>query len=274
MSEAHAKSTLAPHEKRQAKAMAGTTAPVVFESIRMSGEHELSRPAASLWWSGVAAGFGISTAVLCKGFFEAVLPTADWSTAVSNLGYSVGFLVVILGRMQLFTENTITPILPILFAPTRQNFARLARLWSIVFAANMLGCLVAAWLIVYAGVVPPKQMQGILDICRHYAHATPAQHFAYGAPAGFLIAALVWMLPSADGAAKIFVIVIMTYMIGFGGFSHVVAGATELFILMFRGEMSAVDVAFGGIAPALGGNVLGGAGLFATLAYAQVKEEV
>ena len=270
----NAESSLAPAEKRQARRITAASAHVVFEAIRMSGEHELSRPLASLWWSGVAAGFGISLAVLCKGFFEAVLPTADWSPAVSNLGYAVGFLVVILGRMQLFTENTITPILPLFFSPTREKFAKTGRLWVVVFIANMLGCLLAAWFIAREGALPARQMEGVLDICRHYAQAEPLQHLVWGAPAGFMIAALVWMLPSAEGAAKIFAILIMTYMIGLGGLSHVVAGATELFVLVWRGEISFAHALLGGIAPALVGNILGGTFLFAALAYGQVKEEV
>lgn len=272
--EGASESALAPAEKRQARRIAAAPAPVVFEAIRMSGEHELSRPLPSLWWSGVAAGFGISTAVLCKGFFVAVLPEADWTPAVSNLGYAVGFLVVILGRMQLFTENTITPILPLFFSPTRANFWRTARLWGVVFSANMLGCLLAALFIAQDGALPAKQMHGVLEISRHYAKATAFQHLVWGAPAGFMIAALVWMLPSAEGAAKIFAILIMTYMIGFGGLSHVVAGSTELFVLVWRGELTLSDALFGGVAPALIGNVLGGTFLFSALAYGQVREEV
>ena len=87
---------------------------VIFEAIRREGEHELLRPLSALWWSGVAAGLAISMSILCKGFFVSILPHEDWAAGISNLGYTVGFLIVILGRMQLFTENTITPILPLL----------------------------------------------------------------------------------------------------------------------------------------------------------------
>lgn len=272
--DAQEKKHLKQDEKEQASELSATTAPVVFETIRQMGEHELSRPWVSLWWSGVAAGFGISTAVLCKGFFEALLPKADWTPIISNIGYSVGFLVVILGRMQLFTENTITPILPVLYEPTREKFFKTARLWGIVFAANMVGCLVAAFCIARLGIIPEKQMEGILAISRHYGHLTFEQHLLWGAPAGFMIAALVWMLPSAEGAAKLAAIMIMTYMIGLGGFSHVVAGSTELYILAWKGEIGFAQAFLTGVLPAAIGNIIGGTGLFTTLAYGQVKEEV
>jgi len=247
---------------------------VIFEVIRRDGEHALSRPASALWWSGVAAGLAISTSVLAKGFLASILPQTDPAAAITNLGYSVGFLIVILGRMQLFTENTITPILPLFFAPTWYRFARTARLWGIVCAANLVGCFAAALVLVHAHILPAARFEGILSISRHYAEATPFQHFAWGIPAGFLIAALVWILPRLKSAGEVLMIVIVTYFIGLGGMSHVVAGSTELFVLVVNGELGLIPAIFGGVLPALAGNVLGGTGIFATLTYAQVHEEI
>lgn len=100
------------------------------------------------------------------------------------------------------------------------------------------------------------------------------QHLSWGVPAGFLIASLVWIMPRLEGAGEVLIILIITYMIGLGGLSHVVAGATELFILMLRGEISIAHALLGGILPAFIGNVIGGTGIFAALAYAQVRQEV
>jgi len=249
-------------------------ASVIFEAIRREGDHELCRPASALWWSGVAAGLAISTSVLCKGFLVAVLPDTDWAPAVSNLGYTVGFLIVILARMQLFTENTITPILPLFLAPTAGHLTRTARLWLIVLVANLAGSLLASAVLVFGGLVPAKQYSAILQISRHYADATGMQHLMWGIPAGFIIAALVWILPRLEGAGEVLMIVILTYMIGLGGMSHVVAGSTELFILLMHGEIGLGATVFSGLLPALVGNVIGGTGIFAALTYAQVHEEI
>lgn len=247
---------------------------VIFEAIRREGEHELSRPVGALWWSGVAAGLAISTSVLCKGFLVSVLPDADWTPAVSNLGYTVGFLIVILGRLQLFTENTITPVLQLFLVPTRRSLMLIARLWGIVFTANLVGCAAAAAVVATGGIVRPARFDGILAVSRHYAEAQPFEHFAWGIPAGFLIAALVWILPRMQSAGEVMIIVILTYMIGIGGMSHVVAGATELFILVALGEIDAGWAMTHGVLPALAGNVLGGTGIFAALTYAQVRDEI
>ena len=247
---------------------------VIYEVISRDGEHELDRSFSALWWSGVIAGLAISMSVLAKGVLVAVLPDARWTPAVSNFGYSLGFLIVILGRMQLFTENTITPILSLLRAPTAKNFARTLRLWSIVFVANMVGCLLAAAVLVFVHILPAAHFEGVLDVSRHYAKATPMQHLTWGMPAGFLIASLVWIMPRMKDAGEVLVIVLITYVIGLAGMSHVVAGSTELFVLMLRGELTLLQVTFEGIVPALAGNVIGGTGMFAAITYAQVREEV
>jgi formate/nitrite transporter FocA (FNT family) len=261
-------------DEKKAEAYEHVPSSVIFEAIRREGEHELSRRFSALWWSGVAAGLAISTSVLCKGFLTAILPDAAWAPGVSNLGYTVGFLIVILGRMQLFTENTITPILPLFLAPTRANFAQTARLWGIVFVANLVGCAAAAAVLAHGHILPDDRFAGVLAVSRHYAEATALEHFVWGVPAGFIIAALVWILPRMDSAGEILMIVILTYMIGLGDLSHVVAGSTELFLLVALGELAPGPALFGGVLPAFAGNVLGGTGIFAALTYAQVRNEL
>lgn len=261
-------------EEQQVGELESASSSVIFEAIRRAGEHELARPFSALWWSGVAAGLAISTSVLFKGSLASILPDAAWSAGISNLGYTVGFLIVILGRMQLFTENTITPILPLFQGPTRAKFYKTARLWGIVLIANLVGCAAAALVLVHGHILPEPRLEGVLAISRHYAEATALQHFAWGIPAGFIIAALVWILPRMESAGEVLMIVILTYVIGLGGMSHVVAGSTELFILVARGELGAISAVLEGILPALAGNVLGGTGIFTALTYAQLREEI
>jgi formate/nitrite transporter FocA (FNT family) len=88
--------------------------------------------------------------------------------------------------------------------------------------------------------------------------------------AGWLIALMVWLLPAAD-SARIWVIIIISYLVGLGGFPHIVAGSTETFYLVMRGEEPLAEFIVSFILPTLLGNVLGGVPLVAALAHAQVE---
>ena len=248
-------------------------APVHYEVVRQEGEAELERPAASLWWSGVAGGLAISASVFSQGFIYSHLPNAEWRPLVASFGYCIGFVIVIIGGFQLFTEQTVKAILPLLSDQSRQNFIRTARLWGIVLLANMAGTFVAALFATYSGAVKPEQFNAFLEISRPLAALGFVEAVMRGVPAGFLIAALAWIMPNAVGS-KFWVIIAVTYAISLGEFAHVVAGSAEIFLLLVVGEIS-VAKAFGGLLlPVLVGNVLGGTVLFSLIAYAQVKEEM
>ncbi|SFI40099.1 formate/nitrite transporter family protein [Albimonas pacifica] len=247
---------------------------VVYEAIRRAGLHELDRPVSGLWWSGVAAGIALSLSVLAEGALHSLLPDQPWRPLVAAFGYSIGFLVVVQARMQLFTENTITPILPVFLNPGWTVLGRLLRLWAVVLAANLAGCAVAAGVMSLPEVVSAEIAQGVHEIATGYAELTAAEQFLRGIPAGFMIAAMVWILPRQDGAGEILVIVLLTWTIAATEMSHVVAGSTKLFLLAFAGELELGAALLDDTAPALAGNVLGGTGIFSALAYAQVRERV
>src|SRR5665811_1481586 len=118
--------------------------PVIYEVVRRIGDEEMQRPATSLWWSGVAAGLSMSFSLLAQAILETHLPDTPWRPLVSGFGYCVGFLMAVLGRQQLFTESTITVVLPVFADLNGANIWRMARLWTIVLVANLAGTLIAA----------------------------------------------------------------------------------------------------------------------------------
>jgi formate/nitrite transporter FocA (FNT family) len=101
-------------EKRQVEERVAITAHVVYEAIRLEGDEELHRPAAALAWSALAAGLAMGFSFIAEALLTSHLPNQPWRPLVTRLGYSVGFLIVVLGRQQLFTENTLTAVLPLL----------------------------------------------------------------------------------------------------------------------------------------------------------------
>lgn len=247
--------------------------PVIYEIVRRLGEEEMARPIASLWWSGVAAGLSISFSLVTEAVLQAYLPAAPWRPLVVSLGYCVGFIIVVLARQQLFTEITITAVLPLFATFTSRNVRKLTRLWSIVLIANFAGTMVAALFYTYVPVVSPALHNAMLEVSRGLLGQSVLETFVKGIPAGFLIAAMVWLIPSSD-AAQFHVISITTYVIAAAGFMHIIAGSVEAFFLALNGA-AGWDFVFGGfIVPVLFGNIIGGTALFGLISYGQVMHEI
>lgn len=248
-------------------------APVVYEIIRQEGAEDLERPFASLWWSGIAAGLAISASIFTEGFLRLHLPDAPWRPLIDNLGYSMGFLLVILGGFQFFTEQTVRAILPLLSDPTGRNLLRTARLWAVVLVANLVGAFAAALFGTMSPGTSPEQLNAFLEISRGFAGHSFLELLMLGVPAGFLIAALTWSLPESEGNT-FWIVVVVAYVIALGEFAHVIAGSVEAFLLLLAGEISLATTFGSIILPALIGNILGGTALFSLIAYGQVRKEM
>jgi formate-nitrite transporter family protein len=211
--------------------------------------------------------------VLAQALLKTYLPPSPGAWIVEALGYSVGFLIVILSRQQLFTENTLTAVLPVIARRKLEWVWVMLRLWGIVLAANVVGCLLFASFLAFSGALSPELASAVQAVGAELMANSASEMFVKGIVAGWLIAALVWMLPSAEGT-EIFVITLITYLIALGGFTHVVAGSAEALYLLLTGAESLERVVFVFFLPTLAGNVFGGTLLFAVLSYAQVREEI
>lgn len=260
-------------EIRDVEEMSSPRTPVIYEVVRRIGDEEMERPATSLWWSGVAAGLSMSFSLLAQASLETHLPDTPWRPLVSGFGYCVGFLMAVMGRQQLFTESTITVVLPVFADLNWANIWRMARLWTIVLVANLVGTLIAALISSYTPVLRPDLLHGMLTISRDLLALGWWDMFFRAISSGFLIAAMVWMIPSAE-SAKFSVITLMTYLIAIGGFTHIVAGSMEAYMLVLAGDWEWWRMIGQFVVPVLLGNIVGGTALFAVISYAQVMEEI
>lgn len=222
----------------------------------------------------MAAGLSISFSLLAQAILLTHLPDALWRPLITSLGYCVGFIMVVLSRQQLFTENTITVVLPVMAEFTLRNIGLMARMWLIVLLANVAGTLFAALFCTFTPVLTPELKLAMIDISREaMSGGSVLEMFLKGISAGFLIAAMVWLIPSADGA-QVYVVALMTYLIGAGGFIHVVAGSMDAFMLVMNGDLAWQRLMLDFFLPVLAGNIVGGTALFALLSYAQVMKEI
>src|SRR4051812_40522238 len=256
-------------DHEEAKERSSPSAHVVYEAIRKEGRHELERKPSSLAWSGLAAGMSMGFSFVAQAMLRIHLPHADWAPLVIKLGYAAGFLIVILGRQQLFTENTLTVILPLLLQKTKSDLLKVARLWAVVFAANLAGAFAFAWVAAKTGAFEPELRTTLDSIANESTAQTFGLNLLRGVFAGWLIALMVWLLPAAE-SGRIWVIVILTYVIGLGHFPHIIAGSVEAFYAAINGLRGWSDLIVGYGLPTLLGNTLGGVTLVALLAHAQI----
>ncbi len=267
-------SGLSRKERQQAREAVKQRPAVVYEIIRLQGENELRRPISALWWSGVAAGISIGFSFLTEAALIAHLPSdAAWAPLVAKLGYAVGFLIVILGHQQLFTENVLTAVLPVMARRTGYWLVQMLRLWGVVLAANVAGCFIFALAFATLPLADYKTAVGMSHVVQTLMANSPEEMFAKGIGAGWLIAALVWILSSTQSAAFP-IVTLITYLIALFGFTHIVAGSAEAMYGVLTGMIGVGKAAFGFFIPTLAGNVFGGTVLFSVLSYAQVREEI
>jgi formate-nitrite transporter family protein len=260
-------------EVKDVEELATPRTPVIYEVVRRLGEEEILRPATSLWWSGVAAGLSISFSLLAQAILRTHLPDAPWEPLVTSFGYCVGFIMAVLSRQQLFTESTITAVLPVAAEFTWKSLGRMTRLWAIVLAANLAGTLFAALFCTYAPVLSTEIYDDMLAISRDLLAYSWWEMVFRAIASGFLMAAMAWLMPGAE-RTQFHVIMMMTWLIAVGGFTHIVAGSMEAYLLVLAGDWAWWQMIVQFIPPVLIGNMIGGTALFALIAYAQVMDEI
>ena len=247
-------------------------AAVLHEIIRTQGNQELERSVAALWWSALAAGLTMGLSLMGMGLLNSRLPDGEGFKVIASFGYCAGFLAVILARQQLFTENTLTAVLPIMSKPTLGNFGRLLRLWSVVLVGNLCGTLLVAYVMLELPIFDSKTDVAFLDIGRKVMENDVDQMFAKGIISGWMIATMVWMIPSME-SAKMWIIILITYLMALGDFTHIVVGSAEVSYLVFAGELPWKDFWLIFAGPTLVGNIVGGSFIFALISHAQIRSE-
>ncbi len=269
-----AESALDDEQRRNAGS--GPTPPeawVIHEVIREDGEREIRRSITSLSWSGFGAGLSMGFSFLTLAELRAALPAAPWAHLLSSFGYTIGFLIAVLGRQQLFTESTLTAVLPFLTRRDMKSFRAMWRLWIVVLATNLLGTFVFAAVISYPHLFNADVAKALGDVAADALQDGFVTMMMKAVLSGWLIALMVWLLPGA-GPARLFLIVILTYAVAVGQFSHMIAGSVEVAYAVFHGKASVADYLLRFALPTFLGNTLGGVSLVAVLNHAPVREEI
>jgi formate/nitrite transporter FocA (FNT family) len=246
------------------------TAAQIHENILRPAEQEIRRPAAALLWSALAAGLVIGFSPLASAFLAQVA-SDPYKHAAAAAAYPLGFIFVIIARSELFTENTLVPVIPLLERPDLKTFGRVARVWVLLLGGNLVGTLIFALALAWTSLLQPPVASELLSLAR-VATTGGFPEIAYAAVfAGWLMALLAWLLASTTSTlAQIVLIWLCTAPISALHFRHSIVGSTEAFYRAILGDASWWAMVGGFVTPAVLGNAVGGVLLVALLNHSQV----
>jgi formate-nitrite transporter family protein len=260
-------------EQKQAAQHASPRALVIHEVVREEGEAAMERTAGALIMSALAAGLSMGFSFLAQAVIESALPDTPWRPLVAAFGYTVGFVIVILGQQQLFTESTLSAVLPVLTRRDVTTIAKTGRLWGLVLLGNIGGTVIFAAMLQIPGVFTDEVVKALGLLAEQPFSGTFMVTVVRAVFAGWLIALMVWLLPSAR-SARLVTILLITYVVGMSKLSHVIAGSVEASYGVMVGAASMRDYLCGFFAPTLLGNMIGGISLVAIINHGSIVAEM
>lgn len=245
------------------------SAPQILEQVSKNGREELARSTHALAFSGVAGGLTMGLTGLSVAIARATLGDSPNTELVSHLFYPMGFIAVIIGRAQLFTENTLYPV--ILVLEEHRHLLNMLRLWGVVFASNVVGAFCFAMLAVRAPSLRPEYVQELVKLGTGALASSTDHIFWSGVIGGWLIALVAWMVSASHWTiGQIVIIWMVTYVVGLGHFAHCIATSGEILSAVVAGQVAVAQYAHWIVFATLG-NIAGGVTIVSILNYGQVK---
>ena len=245
------------------------TAPEIFQAAVDSARAELRRSVTRLTFSGLTGGITMGLTGLGVASLRALLGNGGWQQLVSYLAYPLGFVAVIIGRSQLFTENTLYPV--VLVLDEKRHYVRTLRLWGVVFAANVCGAWIFAVLVTRTTALHPDILGQLVSLGMEASQGNPAHFFWSGVIGGWLIALVAWTVTASHWTiGQLTVIYLLTFLVGVGRFSHCIASSCEILAAVEFGSLSA-GTYFHWLVATTMGNICGGVFIVSLLNYGQVR---
>ncbi len=240
----------------------------VFQRIVAAADEEITAGKRELFFSALAAGFAITITFL---LYVSLTASTGGDPILSALLYPLGFIYIIIGGYQLYTENTLPPV-----ALTLERIASipaLLRNWAVVLAGNFVGGTFGAMALAYGGVLSPDAAEAAAKIASKGIETSSSVLFTKAAFAGLIVAGVVWVeYASQDTISRLAVVYLAFLAIPLGGLFHVVVSYTEMVYLVLHGDLSLFVGITEFVIPVLAGNTVGGVVLVTVVNYFQTTE--
>lgn len=242
----------------------------ILEVEIKEGLSQLNRPFAGLALSGLSAGLDIGFGP----FLMAVVITISEGTfsdpvvhILTANAYSVGFIIVVLGRSELFTEHTTLAVVPVLHR--RASLFELGRLWGVVYVANLIGGAIFAALVVF---IEPQlgtiHAASFGEIAGELVNYSPTTTLLAGVLAGWLMGLMTWLVAAGRNTISQAVFVwLIALVIGMSHLPHSIAGSIEVLLGLLAGQGVTLDQFVTFLVWSTVGNVIGGSVFVGLLKY-------
>jgi len=242
----------------------------IFQRVLATGSEEINSSPRILTFSGIGAGIAITFTFVAHAALAGATPGAE-ITPVDHLLYPIGFIYIVIGRYQLFTEQTITPVSLVLIRLA--SVPALLHVWGLVLTANLIGVVAGTAFIVFGSVLNPPAIEAGLTFGEEAIAKSPWSLFSRAVIAGAIVAGMVWLEHAArESVARFLLVYLFILVIPATGLYHIVVSTADATFLLLHGVSSVSTVVFEFLLPVLAGNTLGGVGLVTLLNYGQTNE--
>lgn len=245
------------------------SAPEILDQVLKNGEEELARSSTGLVISGIAGGVTMGLTGLGVAVAKATLGPGVWQEFLAYFLYPIGFISVIIGRAQLFTENTLYPVVIVLDKP--RQIGNLLRLWAAVFLANVVGALLFSLLAIRTPALQHEYARELVNLGMAALANPTGSIFWSGVIGGWIIALVAWMVSASHWTiGQIALVFLLTFVVGLGHFAHCIATSGEILSAVVAGNATAASYLHWLFFATLG-NIMGGVIIVSLLNYGQVK---
>ena len=244
--------------------MSGRSPDEIWEVAKDEGERRLARR----WPALVATGFVGGADIMIGVFVLAATSAAVTAAAGPELGhlagslvFGVGFVMLIVGRGELFTENFLVPVSTVL--ARRAQPRSLLRLWVITFVANYAGILLVTLIMKTTGVLQPETLAAAAEPAETLVARDGLPSLLSAILAGAVMTLMTWLTHAAEqDIGRIVIALLIGFVIALGTFNHAVVAFGETMLPYLA---NTTDIGLGDIARTLAyaivGNLIGGLGL-------------
>lgn len=241
----------------------------IFQRVLATADEEVSTGARELLFSGLAAGFAIVLTFVAHAALTAYFPE---NTLLASLLYPIGFIYIILGRYQLYTENTLPPVALVL--ARLASFPLMLRVWVLVLVGNVVGAGLGVFVLAHTHVLSPAAMTAAAEFATKGLDAGWWDLFFKAVFAGWLVAGVVWLGHAVqDSVTRLLLIYVVFYTIVTAELYHVVVTAADALFAVFVGDVGVLTVFWEFWLPVLLGNTVGGVVLVALVNYGQTERQ-